>query len=108
MELPNSFPDLINPGKFIDIIPGRRAGKLERLELHLTNHAELGKPVVVFAALKPQQREILKLARSLGLRAELLNGDTPTAKRPKIDDAFQRGELNCIVASPIVADVGFN
>ena len=58
MEHPNRFPDLTEFGRWVDIIPGKRNGKVERLDLHITNHVENDTPVVIFAAMVPQQREI--------------------------------------------------
>lgn len=109
MEHPNVFPDLMaGDGSTVDIMKGSRPGKLERLDLHFEDHARTGKPVIIYAALKPQQRQILELARSYGLKAEILNGDVSAARRGEIDLAFREGRLNCIIASPQVADVGFN
>jgi superfamily II DNA/RNA helicase len=108
MEHPNRFPDLTDPGKFVDILPGKRTGKIERLDLHITNHVENGTPVVVFAALVPQQQEIHRLMQELGLSCGLLNGSTSRADRDHMDKAFTRGDLQGLIVSPKVADVGFN
>ncbi|MBN7759821.1 hypothetical protein JYP52_01615 [Nitratireductor aquibiodomus] len=110
MEHPNVFPDLSDPDSHetIDIMKGARCGKEERLDLHFEDHQRTGKPVIVYAALKPQQYRILELARKYGLKAEVINGDVTAKKRGEIDLAFREGRLNCIVASPAVADVGFN
>jgi len=110
MEHPNRFPDLEDPesDKTIDIMKGSKPGKLERLDIHFEDHSRTGKPVIVYAALKPQQYEILELARSYGLKAEVINGDVTPKRRGEIDEAFRKGEINCVIASPAVADVGFN
>lgn len=110
MEHPNSFPDLSDPesGKTIDIMHGARCGKEERLDLHFEDHSRTGKPLIIYAALKPQQYRILEMARAYGMKAEVLNGDISATKRGEIDLAFREGRLNCIIASPQVADVGFN
>lgn len=108
MEHPNEFPDLTTPGQFLDIMKGSLPGKEERLQLHFEDHKETGKPVVVFAALVPQQRRIRDLAEKCGLRATLITGTTSPAERARIDQAFQAGEIDCLVCSPEVADVGFN
>lgn len=78
--------------------------KDERVEIHLRE----GKKTLIYAALKPEQERLLKLARSLGLRAELINSDTSGAKRERIDAMAQRGELDVIVASGPTAAVGWN
>ncbi|RWM90047.1 MAG: hypothetical protein EOR84_22830 [Mesorhizobium sp.] len=109
MEHPNSFPDLSkDDGSTIDIMKGARCGKEERLDIHFEDHARTGKPLIIYAALKPQQYRILEMARAYGLKADILNGDVSPTKRGEIDLAFREGRLNCIIASPAVADVGFN
>jgi hypothetical protein len=108
MEHPNFFPDLTDPKKTVDIIPGRRPGKLELLDFHLDNHAANKEPLVIFAALRPQQKQILELARSYGLRFELINGEISPAEAAEISNRFIRGELDGMVCSPLVADCGFN
>ena len=108
MEHPNQFPDLTNPGHWTDILSDEIPGKEERLELHLTDHVRTGKPLVVFSSMVPQQERILKMMRSMGIKAELLNGRVPAKKRAEIDVSFREGELQMLVCSPEVADVGFN
>ena len=44
----------------------------------------------------------------MGFRVGLINGTVPTKKRGEIDEAFQRGEIDIVVASPATASVGFN
>ena len=107
MEHPNQFPNLAGPG-FVDICPGERSGKEQRVEIHFTDALERNKPIVVFAALKPQQRDLHALALRLGLTSELVNSDTPGHKRDQIDLDFQAGKLQSIVCSPACAGVGFN
>lgn len=108
MEHPNVFPDLSTGEGTIDIMKGARPGKLERLDIHFEDHSRTGKPVIVYAALKPQQLQILELAESYGLKAAVINGDVTPKQRGEIDLAFREGRLNCVIASPAVADVGFN
>jgi hypothetical protein len=107
MEHPNQFPNLAGSG-FVDICPGERSAKEERCEIHLTDAYERGKPIVIFAALKPQQRELFALAQKVGLRTGLINSDTSGQERDRIDLAFQAGELQSIICSPACAGVGFN
>lgn len=110
MEHPNSFPDLSDPesGRTIDIMKGAKSGKELALDIHFEDHARTGKPLIVYAAMVPQQYRIFELAKSYGLRAAIINGDVTPKRRGEIDEAFRKGELNCIIASPAVADVGFN
>ena len=105
MEHPNFFPDLTRPGETVDIIPGRRPGKLDLLDLHFENAAANRKPLVVYATQIPQQEQIFELARTYSPKIALLNGQT---KDRDIDAKFRRGEVEWIVASPLVADAGYN
>lgn len=110
MEHPNCFPDLRDPDHLppVDICPGEMPAKLDLLELDFTNAIENKTPIVVFAALRPQQREIYELARSMGLRVGLLNGMTTPSETEEIDRGFRTGRLDSIICSPRVADCGFN
>lgn len=110
MECPNEFPDLRFPdtNKSVDIIPGRRAGKTERVELHLIDHQQLGTPFVVFSAVRRQQVELWKLATKLGMDVGLINGATSPKDRAIQDEAFRAGHLQGLIVSPKVASVGFN
>ncbi|MEN7527931.1 DEAD/DEAH box helicase [Cupriavidus sp. DL-D2] len=83
-------------------------GKDERLKIHFGDAAQSGDPIAVFAALVPEQERIVKLATSMGLRAALINGNVPATKRAKIDEQFRAGLLDCVVASPATAGIGFN
>lgn len=67
-----------------------------------------GKKTLIFSALKPEQERLLRLARSMGLRAELINSDTSGNQRAKIDEMAQRGELDVIVGSGPTVAVGYN
>lgn len=108
MEIPNYFPDLLESGKTVDLIPKRRSGKIELLDIHFENHAANKDPVVVFSSLIKQQEEILNLARKHGLRAELINGEINSKESGRISRAFESGDLDVLVCSPIVADCGYN
>ncbi|MGH6955627.1 MAG: helicase-related protein [Caulobacteraceae bacterium] len=110
MEHPNDFPDLRDPENLprVDITPGERPAKLDALEIHFEDHKRLGTPVIVFAAYKPQMRQISELACSMGLRSEVMNGDTKAADKDRIDRSFVAGGIDALVASPPVASVGFN
>lgn len=105
MEHPNFFPDLTTPGQTVDISPGRRPGKLDLLDFHFENAAVNRKPLVVYATQIPQQQQIFEVARTYNPKIALLNGQT---KERDIDEKFRRGEIEWIVASPLVADAGYN
>ena len=108
MEHPNSFPNLLVGKGYVDIMPGERPAKIDRLDLHLTDHLENRTPFIVYAALRPQQHEALALAKKLGLNVGYLGGDASTAERDAADKAFRAGDLQGLVCSPLVADAGFN
>ena len=107
MEHPNRFPNLAGSG-FVDIMPGETPAKLDRLELHLTDHLETRTPVIIYAAMRPQQREAFALAEKMGMRVALIDGDASQSERAASDRAFRAGELDTLVCSPQVADTGFN
>lgn len=107
MEHPNSFPNLIGEGT-VDICPGENSGKLDRTELHLTDASDLNKPLVCFAAFRPQQAELVKLSEGMKIRTGLINGDTSGKERWRIDKAFRAGDIQSMVVSPECADVGLN
>lgn len=108
MEHPNHFPDLTEPGKFVDLIGGTLSGKEELLQTHLDDHVEREEPLIIFSPLVPQQQRIAKLLDEAGLRYGMINGSTPMKDRDVIDQAFQKGELQVVLCSPACADVGFN
>ncbi len=119
MEHPNHFPNLaalaaaeagvpFDGPEFVDIAPGEPPGKLELFELDCERHLANGTPFVVFAALVPQQEQLYATAQRLGLSVGLLNGSTSRKEADRIDREFRAGRLQCIVASPLVADCGFN
>lgn len=108
MEHPNQFPDLTNPGSFIDILPGDIPEKEGLLDVHLEDHRRTGKPIIIFSMLVPQQKRILQMLKDKGFRAELINGETSLKQGDAIDVAIARGELDAVVASPPSAGVGYN
>jgi hypothetical protein len=108
MEHPNEFPDLTADGEFVDILGGEAPAKEQAIEVHFSDHVRTGKPVIVFASMKPQQRRIVALAERMGMTVALMNGDTSTKRRGEIDEAFRAGLIQVLVCSPAVASVGFN
>ncbi|MBF3563916.1 hypothetical protein ISF73_11365 [Burkholderia pseudomallei] len=87
---------------------GETTGKDERLKIHFADAVVSGEPIAVFAALVPEQERIVAIAKSMGLRTALINGHVSSTQRARIDEAFRRGDLDCVVASPDTAGVGFN
>lgn len=100
MEHPQEF------GPPLDKI--KHTGKEERLMIHFEQAKGTGKPLIIFAALKPQQRRIVELAKKYGLRVGLINGDVSSKQRFEIDAQFRNGDLDLVIASPATAGVGFN
>lgn len=100
MEHPQEF------GAPLDRI--KQTGKEQRLQVHLEDAKQSGKPLIVFASLKPSQKRIVDLCDRMGFRAGLINGDTSMKKRFEIDEAFQAGDLDVVVGSPATMAVGFN
>ena len=83
-------------------------GKDQRLLIHLEDHKQSGKPLVVFASLVPEQERIARIARSMGLKVGLINGTVPAKGRAEIDRKFCAGEIQVLVGSPATAAVGYN
>jgi len=88
----------------LGLAKGEETAKDERLRVHLSE----GVKCLMFASLKPEQERLLRLARDLGLRAELINSDTSGPQRARIDEMAQRGELDVIVGSGPTVAVGYN
>jgi len=63
---------------------------------------------LLFAVLRPEQERLVATLKKAGARVALINGGTSLAQRSRIDQEFQEGKLDWIVASPATAGVGFN
>jgi superfamily II DNA or RNA helicase len=87
---------------------GEPTGKDELLDVHLSHHAETGKPLVLFASLVPEQERLVRLVQAAGMTVGLMNGNVTGAKRSAIEKSFREGTVQVLVCSPAVADVGFN
>lgn len=83
-------------------------GKEDRLLIHLEHSVQTGEPLVIFAALQPQQTRLVELCKKYKLRTGLINGTVSSKRRFAIDEAFRAGELDVVVASPATAGIGFN
>lgn len=110
MEHPNLFPNLVDDefGPSVDICPGEMPAKLEEFADDCAEMKRLGRAFLAYAACVPQQRQMLEVARAAGLRAEIINGSTSPKRTEQIDEAFKLGLLDVVIASPVVADCGFN
>lgn len=113
MEHPNFFPDLRDPDHKlglppVDIMPGVLPGKIEALKIHFEDHLRTGKPLLIFAALIPEQYQIQAVAKEMGLNLAIMNGSLSRPQKTRVDLAFQAGEYDGVIATPGVASVGFN
>ncbi len=108
MEHPNHFPDLTNPGQYIDIMPGETPGKEELLDIHLEDHLNDGKPLIIFSAMRPQQARVEKMLQDRGFRYGVINGSMSQKQSNQVDMDFQAGRIQIVLCSPACADVGFN
>jgi hypothetical protein len=79
-------------------------GKDERLKIF----AAEGQKMLVFAALKPEQRRCVTVLEEAGLRVGLINSDVGKPERNRIDLAMRNGELDAIVCSGPTAGVGYD
>lgn len=108
LEHPNRFPDITNPGEFLDLIPNELSGKEMLLEQHLLDHQTTGMPLIIFSPLVPQQIRISELCKRLKLSHRMMNGSIKMSERDTIDKDFQAGKFQVLIASPAVCDVGYN
>ena len=83
---------------------GETTGKDQRLQIF----AAEGQPMLVFAALKPEQLRCVKVLRDAGLRVGLINSDVNAKQRNEVDQAFKDGLLDAIVSSAPTAGVGYD
>lgn len=63
---------------------------------------------LLFAVLRPEQERLVETLKQAGAKVALINGGTSLPQRAKIDQQFQEGKIDWIVASPATAGVGFN
>lgn len=108
MEHPNRFPDLTNPGSYVDILPGEVPGKEAALLVHLEDHKRTGKPLIIFSSMIPQQIRVAEMVGALDMTYAVMNNETNMRQRAEIDREFQAGRIQVIICSPAVAGVGFN
>lgn len=92
----------------VDASGGVRTERDERLISHLQDHMDNKEPVVVVSTLIPEQERLFELAKSLGMRAKLINSNIPNKERWQIDEDFQAGKIDVVVCSPTTAGTGFN
>ena len=88
---------------------GEVSGKDERLILHLEDMKQIDNPgFVVFSSLIPEVERLYETVKSHGFKVDFMHGKKSGAKRAKIDEDYQAGRLDAIVATVGTAGVGFN
>lgn len=107
MEHGEAFRDT-EAGEVVDLLGGELSGKDERLLIHLANHWNSGKPLVIFSALIPALKRIAEICRKFGFRVGEIHGEISTKVRDEVDGNFCNGLLDVIVVSPACAAVGYN
>jgi SNF2 family DNA or RNA helicase len=85
-----------------------RTGKDEALLVHLADHKNSGSPFIIFGTFQREVDRIAQLCRDQGFRVGKIHGGVSGKRRSDIDEAFQAGELDCVVATAATASVGFN
>lgn len=80
----------------------------DSLMVHLEDHERRKEPLIIFSAIVPEQERVAKLCESLGFRVGLINGNTSTKVRNKIDVDFRNGDIDIVVCSPETTAVGYN
>jgi hypothetical protein len=98
---------LAHPESF-NLVISEKLGKDERLEIHMEDARASGEAFVAFSALIPEQERTYDLIKKMGLRVELMNGSVSAKRRAELDEAFQRREIDGLIASWQVAGIGFN
>jgi SNF2 family DNA or RNA helicase len=97
-----------HPHKFKLLKEEELTGKEEALLIHLEDHRNRKEPILIFASLQPEQERLAALCAKEGFKVGLINGNVSSERRSEIDMAFRAGTLDCVVASPATAGIGFN
>lgn len=100
---------MAHPHTFKLLDEGELTGKDDALLVHLEDHKNRNfEPILIYSSLVAEQERIARLCEGQGFKVGLINGNVPASRRGEIDKAFQSGQINCVVASPATAAVGFN
>lgn len=87
---------------------GEETGKDERLEMHVNDAVVNGSSLLIFSVHVAEQERIVKKLKSMGRKVALMNGNTSTEERIRIDEAFQARLIDDVVGSPQTMAVGWN
>lgn len=82
--------------------------KDEALEVDILDHLKSGERLAIFSSFTAEQVRTVKLIEKLGGKVGLINGMVPYHRRQEIDEKFNSGELQFVVASPMTAGIGFS
>jgi hypothetical protein len=85
-----------------------KTGKEERLQIHLENHKRTGKPLIIFSAMPAQHDRVEAQCKAMGFRVGKINGSVSATRRAQIDEDFQDGKLDVVIASAATAGIGYN
>lgn len=85
-----------------------QTGKEERLMIHLEDHKRTGKPLVIFSAFLAQHDRLEEMCEKMGFRVGVIDGRVSGSRRSQIDEDFQAGKIDVVIASAATAGVGFN
>lgn len=85
-----------------------RSSKITRVVELCTELAEEGNRALVFSQFTQFLGKLQPELEAAGLRVAYLAGDTPTAKRRAVVDAFQRGEYDVFCVSLLAGGTGLN
>jgi len=108
MEHPNNFPDLTDPGKFLDILKGEPTEKEERLKIHLEEYWLNEKPLIILTPLIPQQERAAGILKQMGFRFGVINGDQSRKQRDQVDEDFIAGRIQVVLCTEQTASFGYN
>lgn len=85
-----------------------KTGKDKVLEAYIQEHLDSGEPLVIYAALIPEQIRIRDMIAKMGGKVGLINSTVVGAKRQQVDLDFKAGRIQFVVGSPATCSTGFN
>lgn len=99
---------LSSPESFDLPKPIKINGKDEMIKTHLERALMNNERVLIFSCFNSEQERLSKLAKKLGCRVDVINGNVSGLKRGEIDKRFREHELDVVIGSPSCMCVGFN
>jgi hypothetical protein len=97
-----SCPEIFGIGK------GEQTVRDAFVELQAADHLETGDPWMLGSASVPEQERICELLNKLGIKAEVMNGETSLSQRGALDRDFIARKIQALVVSFEVGSIGFN